>query len=106
VISSCTPLQKAIQGHTEAGRWWEEHFNEKCVKPLHLVPAFTKWAIYRRDYDVCSGTTLATRQVDDVACGAAAYSDRDAVLVGIGSTVYFIRSKALMKLLYATEIEQ
>jgi hypothetical protein len=33
------PLPKAMQGHPEAGCWWENHF--KCIAPLHLVPDFT-----------------------------------------------------------------
>jgi hypothetical protein len=62
--------------------------------------------MYRRDDAFCSVPTLVLRQVDDILCGAAAATDRDAVLDGITSKVSFVRSKALTTLFYATNLEQ
>jgi hypothetical protein len=70
------------------------------------VPAFADPDIYRRADAVCSSPTLAIRKVDDVACGDVASSDRDDVLGGICFVVYAVHSEVLMKLFYATDIEQ
>jgi hypothetical protein len=74
--------------------------------PIRLVPAFTEPTMYRRDDALCSGPTLVFRQVDDILCGAAAATDRDAGMDGIASKVYFVRSRALPTLFYATNLEQ
>jgi hypothetical protein len=74
--------------------------------PLCLVPVLAKPAIYHCDDAACSGPTLTIHHVDDVDDGAVASLDHDAILDVIGSVVYFVRSEALMKLFYATCIEQ
>jgi hypothetical protein len=71
-----------------------------------MKPAFTEPTIYRRDDAVCTGPTLMICQVNDIMCGAATSSDRDAVLDGIGSHITFKRSTSLTKLFYATDIDQ
>jgi hypothetical protein len=105
-LGSYAPLLKAIEGHPEAGKCWSKHFDARCSAPLAMKSVFTERTIYRCDDAVCMGSTLMIRQVDDIVCGAATSSDRNAVLDGIGSHVNFKRSASLTKLFYATDIDQ
>jgi hypothetical protein len=95
-----------MQGHPQAGRWWEKHFDTKCAAPLRIRPSFMEPTMYRCDDDVVSGPTLAIRQVDDILCAAASAADCTYVLDGIASTVTFKISPEPTTLFYATDIEQ
>jgi hypothetical protein len=105
-LGHCVPLLKAMQGHPEAGNWWAKYVDAQCATPLDLVPVFNKSTIHRHSDASCTSPTLMLRQVGDVICGAAASSNRDSILDGIGSKVTSVRSKKLMTLFYATVIEQ
>jgi hypothetical protein len=105
-LGTCVPILKAMQGHPEAGNWWSKHFEASCAAPLRFIPAFTEPTMYRHDDALCSGPTLVLRQVDDILCGTADATDRDAVMDGIASKVSFVRYKALTTLFYATNLEQ
>jgi hypothetical protein len=105
-MSTCVPILKAMQGHPEAGNWWSKHFDASCAAPLRLVPAFTEPTMYRHNDALCSGPTLVLRQVDEILCGAAAATYRDAIMDGIAAKVSFVGSKALTTLFYATDLKQ
>jgi hypothetical protein len=76
----CIPLHKGMQGHPQAGRWWEKHFDSTCVAPLRLIPSFTEPTMYHRDDAITQRPTFAIRQVDDIMVSAAHASNRQAVL--------------------------
>jgi hypothetical protein len=95
-----------MQGHPQAGQWWEKHFDTKCAAPLHLKPSFMEPAMYRCDDHVVTGPTLAIRQVDDILVSADYAVCRAYVLDGIENKVTFKISPGPTTLLYATDIEQ
>jgi hypothetical protein len=105
-LNDCIPLHKGMQGHPQAGQWWEKHFDEKCAAPLQLVPSFTEPTIYCCADTFVSGPTLSIRHVDEIMVSAAASKDRKYVLDSIVSNVTFKISSKPTRLFYATNIEQ
>jgi hypothetical protein len=105
-LGYCIPLHKGMQGHPQAGQWWEKHFDKECAAPLHLWPSFMEPTMYRCDDHVVTGPTLAIRQVDDILMSADSAVDRAYVLDGIANKVTFKISPGPTTLFYATDIEQ
>jgi hypothetical protein len=95
-----------MQGHPQAGQWWEKHFDEKCAKPLCIHPSFMEPTMYRCADQVVTGNTLVIRQVDDILVSAASAADRAYVLNGIAAKVAFKIPPGPTTLFYATDIEQ
>jgi hypothetical protein len=102
----CIPLHKGMQGHPQAGHWWENHFDSACATPLRLIPSFTEPRMYRRDDAVTHGPTFAILQVDDIMVSAADATDRYAFLQGITNTVNVKISLTPTTLFYATDTKQ
>jgi hypothetical protein len=105
-LGDCIPLHKGMQGHPQAGQWCEKHFDSQCDAPLRLKPSFIEPAMYRCDYAVVSGPTLAVRQVNDILVAASSHKDRSYVLDGIAAKVTFKISPGPTTLFYATDLEQ
>jgi hypothetical protein len=63
---NCIPLQKGMQGHPQAGHWWEMHFYSTCANPLRFIPSFKGPTMYCRDEAITQGPTFAIRQVDSL----------------------------------------
>jgi hypothetical protein len=105
-LGDCIPLHKGMQGHPQAGQWWEKHFDEKCAKPLCIHPSFMEPTMYRCADQVVTGPTLVIRQVDDILVSADSAADRAYVLNGIAGKVSFEISPGPTTLFYTTDIKQ
>ena len=96
-------LQKAMQGHPEAGNWWANDFQDQCTKPLRLKSTRHEPDIY--SFEHTSGPSLVLQQVDDILSAATNPETIEHIFNGIEKAVKF-KCQGLCTTFFATDIKQ
>ena len=96
-------LQKAMQGHPEAGNWWAKHFQDQCTTPLGLKSTCHELNIYSLEHP--SGPGLVLHQVNNILSASNNNGTIEHVFTGIENAVKF-KGQGLCMTFFATDIKE